>query len=147
MIGEIGGDTDGLMGREKLTDPLFPPRSCSIMFLRLGFLGPGGFFDWTEGTPGPRSRLTPLPPDNLGGGEVMRSGGSALAGLLTSLEAPDAAYAFGRAGIGGGCSSLNLDIGREGDCSRNVLSVIDPELPCLLRRPGAAALPFEEFDA
>ena len=81
----------------------------------------------------------------------MRCGGSALEGRLTSFFfvffAFFAANFGGKAGSGGGCSPAEDDGLEEGDCSRKVLSVMEPELPCRWSAPGrAAALPLDEMD-
>ena len=96
------------------------------------------------------SKLTPRPVLLFGGGDMMRMGGSRLAVLRCDCCGVDVCflYVFGRAGTGGGSSANPLDKGRPfGEGSRNVLSVIDPLLPCLCRlgrRPVGVALPFEE---
>ena len=103
-------------------------------------------------TPGPLSRLTPRPPPIRGVGDEILSGGSALMGRLGDFAGIDGAptYAFGRGGIGGGSSLYPLGEGpRFGEGSRNVLSVIEPELPCRSRPdlfPFPAALPCDEVE-
>ena len=127
-VGDVGGVFLGLMGLEKLIEPLLSSLTSSGMLeFRIA--------DCLEGlvtlTPGPLSRLTPRPPGSLGGGELTRSGGSTLAGRRFDLAGTGGgdANALGRGGIGGGSSPLGrVDGPRFGEGSRNVLSVMEPEL-------------------
>ena len=140
--GEIGGVPRGLIGLEKLTDPLFNSCSLSVKLPRLVFLARACLLGLPVMTPGPLSRLTPRPPVSLGGGDKTRSGGSTLAGRLCDFTGTGGgdAYSFGIGGIGGGSSALILaEEPRFGDGSRKVLSVIEPELFCRCR-PGFCGL-------
>ena len=139
-VGDVGGVSLGLMGLEKLIEPLLSSLPSSGM---LEFRIADCLLGLVALTPGPLSRLTPRPPESLGGGELTRSGGSTLAGRRCDLAGTGGgdAYALGSGGIGGGSSPVGrVDGPRLGEGSRNVLSVIEPELLCLERPPGRRTL-------
>ena len=77
-VGDAGGEVCGLIGREKLTEERLVAGSAaaiSALILRCT----GGFFPGRRPIPGPRSRLTPLPPV-VNGGDPTLSAGSTLHG-------------------------------------------------------------------
>ena len=129
----IGGAEDevGLIGREKFTDNRGDDGSGETTDLR-----PLGRLVASRGAIGPRSRLTPRSLA-VGSGDRIRCVGSALDGRRTRLP-----YFFGTGGKGGGASWSGDR--PEGDGSRNVRSVKEPELP---RRPNGGALPFDDVEA
>lgn len=140
-VGDAGGVFLGLMGLEKLIEPLLSSLTSSGM---LEFRIADCLFGLAVLTPGPLSRLTPRPPDSLGGGELTRWAGSTLAGRLSDLAGTGGgdAYALGSGGIGGGSSPVGrFDGTRLGEGSRKVLSVMEPELLWRERPPGLRPLP------
>lgn len=143
-----------LVGKEKLTDPLLsdraaPPSSdvpdeLDVPGLRLD-TGDAGF----------GSTLDPLPLVLKGGGEAILSPGESILAALREDFAGTAGAAmfFGIAGTGGASMALGTGEERDGDCSRKVRSVIEPELPRRtsadpggLRTEPATELPAEEVD-
>lgn len=121
------------LGKEKLTDPLLsdlctPVSSCTLDKLCILWpylLGGDAVF------PGPR--LDPLPLVAFGGGDIMRVGASRLVALRWPLE-----RFLGMVGTGG--ASWALGTCPDGDESRKVRSVMEPELP-FLSRAGRCPLP------
>src|ERR1700722_1727930 len=76
------------------------------------------------------SRLDPLPVARLGGGDATRVASiSALAARLCDFIGPGGMMSFGIVGKGGASSMIGRAGPRFGDGSRNVRSIIDPELP------------------
>lgn len=151
-MGDVGGDLIGLIGREKFTDPLLSVGELSATLDRpvTGFAAGVCPFAFPVIAPGPRSRLAPLAPVFLGGGELIRRGGSTLAGRRMDLTGKGGgeAYLLGTDGTGGATSALLRDGGRRfGDGSRNVRSVMEPPLFCRCRPGRPAALPMEELEA
>lgn len=129
-----------------MTDPLLSP-FISDTLDKLGFLGPiprDGVAD------GPR--LEPLPPALFGGGDaILNPGASILADLR---DFPPALLMFcGMAGTGGASYALGTGDDLDGEDSRKVRSVIEPELPLRTRAaPGGPRteppkeLPAEEVE-
>lgn len=122
-----------------MTDPLLSP------FIS-GFLGPT-----PRDADGPR--LDPRPPGLVGGGDaILNPGVSILADLREDL--PPALFIFcGMAGTGGASYALGTGEDLDGDGSRKVRSVIEPELPLLTKvEPGGprteppTELPAEEVE-
>ena len=141
----------GLMGREKLIDPLFSAGAASATLVRLVTRGLVCPFGLAVITPGPLSKLTPLPPAFVGGGEPMRCGGSTLDALRDDLVGTGGGDTYPRQseGTGGGSSARFPGAApRFGEGWRNVLSVMDPELFCRCGQPGpTVALPLDAADS
>jgi hypothetical protein len=134
-IGEVGLE---LVGKEKLTDPLLSGRSAPVSSDTLDefdILWPvllGG--DAMAVDP----KLDPRPWDLFGGGDATRSA-SQLAALRWDLAGIEGGILCGIAGTGGASGALGTGAERPGEGSRNVRSVIDPELP---RRSNCGLWPF-----
>lgn len=132
-----------MVGREKLTNDPLPFRSCSTSR------------SWTLVKPvtrcaaillpvgtSARSKLTPRPDPLVGGGDVMRPGGSRLAVRRCVFDVGGGGRT-GSAGTGGASSTLPRTEPRLGELGLNVLSDMEPLLLCLCspRPPGPMTLP------
>jgi hypothetical protein len=138
-----------------LTDPLLfgrstPVSSCTLA--RLEFLCADLLGAWF---PRYGSRLDPRPVAWFGRGDATRgkTGVSILAARLCDFVGSTGVRFLGIAGTGGASSKLGRADPRFGDGSRNVRSVMDPELPLRSNwAPGgpridpATELPIEEFE-
>ena len=137
--GELGREP---VGREKLTDPRLAGRSTPVSSCTLD--NPADLWPALLGV----TRLDPRPVALFGGGDATRMAGASI--LVARRWALDGMF-FGMAGTGGASGALGTGCsGLFGDGSRNVLSVIDPELPLRCnwgRVDPATELPTEDTEA
>lgn len=132
-----------ILGFTPLLSPFIPDTLDT-----LGFLGPIPSDDVADGP-----RLEPRPPGLVGGGDaILNPVASILADLRDDLP-PAVFIFFGIAGTGGASCALGTGEDLDGDGSRKVRSVIEPELPLLTRAdPGGprteppTELPAEEVE-
>jgi hypothetical protein len=148
LTGDVGLE---LVGKEKLTDPLLPGLSTPVSSCTLDKLVTLDPFLLGAVAVVPGPRLDPRPVALLGGGEVMRAGGSRLAVRRCAAERERVMF-FGIDGTGGASGALGTP--RAGEGSRKVRSDIDPLLPRRSRVPfpgvpltdPAFELAIDEFD-